>query len=79
MASGSKIFSIYGELPSYQAMLEREGVRDPADLIIAGGEAEVLEKLDELRAAGVTDFAASAFGRGDEIARTRELLRRVAL
>ena len=52
-------------------------MRDPADLIIAGGEDEVLEKLDELRTAGVTDFAASAFGRGDEIARTRELLRRV--
>ncbi len=77
-ALGSKTFSMYGQLPSYQAMLGREGVSDPAELILAGSEEEVTEKLEELRVAGVTDFAASEFGRSDEIARTRELLQRLA-
>lgn len=75
---GSKTFSMYGELPSYQAMLQRENVSDPAELILTGGEDEVLEKLAELDAAGVTDFAASIFARGEDIARTRELLQRAS-
>ncbi|MEM6702908.1 MAG: TIGR03564 family F420-dependent LLM class oxidoreductase [Acidobacteriota bacterium] len=75
---GAQIFSMYGELPSYRAMLDREGVKGPSDLQIAGSEDAVLEALEGLRAAGVTDFAASEFGRGEDLARTRELLRQVA-
>ena len=29
---------IYGQLPSYRAMLDREGADGPADIAIAGGE-----------------------------------------
>ena len=75
---GAQVFSMYGELPSYRAMLDREGVQDPSELQIAGTEEAVLEAIDELRAAGVTDFAASEFGRGEELARTRELLVKIA-
>jgi F420-dependent oxidoreductase-like protein len=71
-----KTFSMYGALPSYREMCRREGVGEPADLVIAGDEAEVEDRLAELAAAGVTDFSAGEFGRGDgERARTRDLLR----
>jgi hypothetical protein len=57
-------------------MCRREGVEEPADLVIAGGEAEVEDRLGELAEAGVSDFSAGEFGRGDdERARTRGLLR----
>ena len=67
---------MYAALPSYREMCRREGVEEPADLVIAGGEAEVEDRLGELAAAGVTDFSAGEFGRGDEEReRTRALLR----
>jgi alkanesulfonate monooxygenase SsuD/methylene tetrahydromethanopterin reductase-like flavin-dependent oxidoreductase (luciferase family) len=71
-----KAFASYGALPSYREMCAREGVEQPADLVIVGGESEVRDRLGELAAAGVTDFSAGEFGRGDEEReRTRSLLR----
>ena len=52
-------YAIYGQLPSYRAMLDREGLDGPADLAIVGDEATCAARLDELAAAGVTQFAAS--------------------
>ena len=37
----AEVFSIYGHLPSYRAMLDREGAAGPADVAIVGSEAEV--------------------------------------
>lgn len=66
---------IYGQLPSYRAMLDREGVAGPEDLVIAGGEAEVHDRLAALGGAGVTDLAAVELGADpDERARTRAVL-----
>jgi F420-dependent oxidoreductase-like protein len=74
-ARARKAFSTYAALPSYREMCRREGVEQPADLVIVGGEAEVEDRLGELAAAGVTDFSAGEFGRGDEEReRTRALL-----
>ena len=71
--------AMYGQLPSYRAMFDREGVNDPGDLGIVGSAAEVEERLGVLAAAGVTDFAASEFTPSpDEKERTRDLLRRLA-
>jgi F420-dependent oxidoreductase-like protein len=71
-----KSFAMYGDLPSYRAMFEREGVDGPADLLIAGDESAVGKRITQLAEAGVTDFAASEFTRTeDESRRTRELLR----
>ena len=42
-------------------MLDHEGLGGPEDLAIIGDEAECLGRLDELVAAGVTQFAASGF------------------
>ncbi len=68
--------SMYGELPSYRAMFEREGASGPADVAIVGSASEVRERLAELADAGVTDFAASEFTRTpEERQATRDLLK----
>ena len=72
----AKTLTMYGQLPSYQAMFEREGVAGPADLAIAGSVAEVEDKLQELVEAGVTDFAASLYATNpDEKTNTTDLLK----
>jgi F420-dependent oxidoreductase-like protein len=60
----------YNQLPSYRAMLDREGVAGPADVMIAGSDDEVERKLRELEQAGATDFTASPFGSSDDRRRT---------
>ncbi len=71
--------AFYATLPSYRAMFEREGLTDPTEIGIIGSASEVQDRLGELAAAGVTDFAASEFTPNpDERAETRDLLRRLA-
>ncbi|MGF1597194.1 MAG: TIGR03564 family F420-dependent LLM class oxidoreductase [Acidimicrobiales bacterium] len=70
----AKSFAIYGTLPSYRAMLDREGYEGPADLAIIGGPDEVGERIAAMAGIGVTTFAASEFGSSDQRAATRELL-----
>jgi len=75
----SKNLSMYGELPSYKAMFEREGISAPGELAIVGSHAEVEDGLNGLAAAGVTDFAASVFATSaDEHLHSRELLTNLA-
>jgi 5,10-methylenetetrahydromethanopterin reductase len=72
----AKLFEIYGMLPSYRAMLDREGATGPADVAIVGDEDAVRDGIDKLRQAGVTDFVANEFPAGDsERTRTRDLLK----
>jgi len=66
----------YGQLPSYRAMFEREGIESPSELALVGDEATVNTQLLALSDAGVTDFAASEFVTStDEAQRTRHLLK----
>ncbi|HUK68675.1 MAG TPA: TIGR03564 family F420-dependent LLM class oxidoreductase [Streptosporangiaceae bacterium] len=74
----AKIFAIYGQLPSYRAMLDREGAAGPADVAIVGDEDTVAAQIGGLAQAGVTDFVAGEFSRGDEAIRTRALLSSLA-
>ena len=67
-------YAIYGQLPSYRAMLDREGAATPADVAIIGDAGEVAGRIAALADCGVTTFAASAFGSPDEIAATREVM-----
>ena len=53
---------IYGQLPSYRAMLDREGAANPADIAIIGDEAHLKQQLDTFKALGVTDFNAAVIG-----------------
>jgi F420-dependent oxidoreductase-like protein len=70
----AKDFVVYGHLPSYRAMLDKEGAAGPADVAIVGDEATVSKHVQQLADIGVTDFAAAEFGSREERARTRELL-----
>ncbi|MEC8464143.1 MAG: LLM class F420-dependent oxidoreductase [Actinomycetota bacterium] len=67
-------YAIYGQLPSYRAMLDREGAATPADVAIIGDAGEVADRIRALADCGVTTFAASAFGSSDERAATREVM-----
>ena len=51
--------TMYGQLPSYRAMLDREGVDGPADIAIVGDENALRGEIDRFRNAGVTDFNAA--------------------
>jgi F420-dependent oxidoreductase-like protein len=75
-ARAAETFAAYGGLPSYRAMLDREGVAGPADIAIIGGAAEVQDRVGALAGIGVTDFAAVEFGATpDEVANTRAALK----
>ena len=71
-------FSVYNQLPSYRAMLDREGYGGPEDAAIIGDEATVSDRLEELRAAGVDEYVAAVFDPSVEgRARTRAVLRKL--
>ncbi|WP_328349798.1 TIGR03564 family F420-dependent LLM class oxidoreductase [Mycobacterium sp. NBC_00419] len=75
-ARAAEEFSVYGSLPSYRAMLDREGVVGPAEIAIIGSAAQVQERIAALADIGVTDFAAvEVAGTPDEAADTREALK----
>jgi 5,10-methylenetetrahydromethanopterin reductase len=67
-------FQIYGFLPSYRAMLDREGAEGPADVAIVGDEREVERRVRALADAGVTEFIAATFGSREDRTRTTALL-----
>jgi len=70
-----RTFQIYGSLPSYRAMLDREGVEGPADVAIVGDEKTVGAALDHLAEAGATEFLANVLGSSEDRARTRAFLK----
>ena len=51
--------TIYGQLPSYRAMLDREGAEGPADIAIVGDENRLRGEIKRLEDIGVTDFNAA--------------------
>ena len=79
--AAAKQFAMYGTLPSYRAMLDREGAEGPAALVIAGDEATVGAELAKLGEAGTTDFLwapCPVEGDGEAIPRTRAFLAKLA-
>jgi len=50
---------IYGQLPSYRAMLDKEGAAGPADIALVGDENALRGELRRLENIGVTDFNAA--------------------
>ena len=51
--------TIYGQLPSYRAMLDKEGVEGPAEIAIVGDENALRGEIARLENMGVTDFNAA--------------------
>lgn len=69
-------FVIYGQLPSYRAMLDREGYAGPEDVAIIGDEQTVRDRLADLQSAGVDEYVGVTFDPSAEgRARTRALLK----
>jgi F420-dependent oxidoreductase-like protein len=76
----AQILEIYGEQPSYRAMLDREGYEGPADTAIVGDEDTVVERIKAIAALGVEELCASVFAcTPEDDARTRKLLGSMAM
>jgi len=77
--AAARIFVVYGGLPNYKRVLDREGAAGPADVAIVGDEQAVEREVRALAAVGVTDFLAPIFPAGENagasMQRSRELLR----
>jgi len=70
-ATAASVFEFYEYLPSYRAMLDREGVAGPADVAIVGNEATVRAALEATIEAGATELVAVPFSNRE---RTLDLL-----
>jgi F420-dependent oxidoreductase-like protein len=67
--------TVYGQLPSYRAMLDREGAAGPADIAIVGDENQLRGQIKRFQDMGVTDFNAAIMDtEGGAYARTLEFL-----
>jgi len=64
--TAARLFERYGQLPSYRAMLDREGVATAADVAVVGDEDGVAAQLQHLKEIGVTDFAGTIFPVGPD-------------
>jgi 5,10-methylenetetrahydromethanopterin reductase len=73
-AAIDKRYEMIAALPSYRAMLEREGATRAADVHLVGDEASVRDQVEMLDELGVTDLVASIVGSPEERDRTRALL-----
>jgi F420-dependent oxidoreductase-like protein len=67
-------FGLAAGLPSYRAVLDREGVESVGDTAVAGDETVVRKELERLFDAGATDVVAIAAGTPEEQTRTIEFL-----
>ena len=61
----ARMLSMYGQMPSYRAMLDIEGAESPAEMSLVGDEKVLDAGLERLRNLGVSDFEASIVGSED--------------
>jgi F420-dependent oxidoreductase-like protein len=66
----AEVFAMYGTLPSYRAMLDKEGATGPADVAIVGSAAEVKRQIGQLQELGITDFCGAPFGSSEHVKAT---------
>lgn len=74
----AKLFTVYGHLPSYRAMLDLEGAQGPPDVALLGSEEEIASSVERLAEAGATEFCGVVFGARDEVSRTQAFLGELA-
>jgi 5,10-methylenetetrahydromethanopterin reductase len=72
--NAAKSFGFYNNLPSYRAMLDKEGAAGPADVAIVGDEDQVAGELRRLAGLGATDLSLPIFGSSQERERTLAVL-----
>jgi F420-dependent oxidoreductase-like protein len=73
-ARAERKFALYGQLPSYRAMLDREGAVSPGDVALVGDEDAVTAGIKRIEDAGATEFSGAVYGSPDEVGRSRGLL-----
>jgi F420-dependent oxidoreductase-like protein len=66
-AKAAEVFAMYGNLPSYRAMLDREGAEGPADVAIVGDASSVKADIRRFAEIGVTEFLGAPFGSAVQI------------
>lgn len=71
-------FGAANDLPSYRAVLDREGVAGVEDVVVAGPEGAVRRAVDRLADAGATELVAVPVGPPDQVERTLALLGDIA-
>jgi F420-dependent oxidoreductase-like protein len=76
--TASETYAIYNTLPSYRAMLDKEGAAGPADVAVVGDEESVAAQLRHLLEIGATDLSLPVFGSREERQRTLSLLSEIA-
>ncbi len=74
----NKATAIYPTLPSYKAMLDREGAESAGDIGFVGDEESVAASVARLAGAGATDFVGSIIGDAAERERSFALMRELA-
>ncbi len=73
--AAAESFVRYGQLPSYRAILDREGVGGAEEVALIGDEGAVRAGIAAFAAAGTTDFAAAVYApAGEDSRRTWALL-----
>ncbi len=70
-ARAAEEYAIYGQLPSYRAMLDHEGLAGPEDIALIGDLDTIEAGLRAFADAGATTVVANPFGTRDEIAASR--------
>ncbi len=55
-ALAAETFAVYAQIPSYRAMLDREGAKCVEDLALVGDETLIRTEMNSLESAGVTDL-----------------------
>jgi 5,10-methylenetetrahydromethanopterin reductase len=73
-SAASDQWAMYGSLPSYRAMLDREGAASPADVAIVGSAADVKARVRRLADIGCTEFCAAPFGSREQVTATVSVL-----
>ncbi len=67
----AKEYEIYGQLPSYRAMLDHEGLGGPEDLALIGDMDTIAAGLQAFADAGATTVVANPFGSKEEVSAAR--------
>lgn len=73
-ARAAKEYEIYGQLPSYRAMLDHEGLGGPEDLALIGDIDTIAAGLQAFADAGATTVVANPFGSKSEVAAARSAI-----
>jgi F420-dependent oxidoreductase-like protein len=77
-AHAAEFFPMSVKIPSFRAMIDREGADGPGDIVIAGNEDSVTRQILALADYGVSDFVLFEYAKQGERLRTRNLIKKLA-